>query len=126
MPIRVLVVDDESSIRWSLTEFLEDYDFAVSSVGSAEEALDLLAEERYDVGIIDLRLPGLSGDSLIFQAHKIIPNMRFLIHTGSTSFKLSEELKSIGLRDGHVFLKPLSDLTVLSDAVKKVAEMDEI
>jgi len=75
-PIRVLVVDDEDSIRESLTRFLEDYSYDIMSVGSAEEALTLLDKETFQVGIIDLRLPKMSGEALILRIYKRWPNMR--------------------------------------------------
>lgn len=118
--IRVLVVDDENSIRKSLAGFLEDYDFNVSTASSAEEALALIKKESFHVGIIDLRLPSTSGDAFILKAHKLQPAMRFLIHTGSSSFHLSRDLVQIGLRQTDIFLKPLSDMTVIVDTIIKM------
>jgi CheY-like chemotaxis protein len=66
---RVLVVDDEPSIRNSLVEFLQDFQFDVLSADSAEGALDLIARLPIDVAVVDIRLPRLDGDSLILQAH---------------------------------------------------------
>lgn len=119
--IRVLVVDDEISVRTSLVGFLEDSDFDVGSAGSGEEALELVAREYYDVAIVDLRLPGISGETLIIEAHKIAPDLRFLIHTGSVGYRLSEELKEIGMRAEHVLLKPLDDLSELIEGIEKLA-----
>jgi DNA-binding NtrC family response regulator len=118
--IRVLIVDDESSIRLSLSAYLEDHDFEVSSAASAEEALALMDYIPFQVGIIDLRLPGMSGDALILMAHQRTPAMRFIIHTGSSSYQLPEELKRIGIRREHLFLKPLQDLYFIVEAVDKL------
>ena len=118
--IRVLVVDDEPSIRNSLVEFLEDCHFDVSAADSAESALDLIARITIDVALVDIRLPKLDGDSLILQAHQLRPRMRFLIHTGSVEYKLPEELKSFGVTQDHVFLKPQMDLSVFKDAICKL------
>ncbi len=121
---RVLVVDDERSVRRSLVEFLEDYDFDVLSAKSAEEALELLKNETCKVGVIDLRLPGMSGEALIQQAHKIAPDMRFIIHTGSVGYFLPDELKNIGMTADYVFLKPLPDLDIIVDAINKLMQND--
>jgi DNA-binding NtrC family response regulator len=123
--IRVIIVDDEFSIRNSLSAFLEDYDFRVSTAGSAEEALESMNEamrlqQQYHVAIIDLRLPGMSGETLIEHAHKLFPGIRFLVHTGSSTYNSSEEMKKIGIFQEHVFKKPLPDLTLLASAVKKL------
>ncbi|MBU2510893.1 response regulator [bacterium] len=115
--ISILVVDDERFILDSLTGFLEDYDFQVSRAESAEEALEVLKEKTFQVAVIDLRLPGMSGDLLIQNINKQYPQIRFVIHTGSVGYVLSEDLKSIGMKLNHVFFKPMPDLTVLVETI---------
>ena len=119
--IHVLVIDDEPAICMSLTAFLEDYGFNASSAESAEEALDLMKNNNYDVCIVDLRLPGMSGEDLILQARERYPNQRHIIYTGSISYNLSEKLQQIGMRPEHVFLKPVRVLTLLVKCVKALA-----
>jgi DNA-binding NtrC family response regulator len=121
MSVRVLVVDDEPSVRWSLAAFLDDFDFDVRSAESAEEALTSMNEEPCDVAIVDLRLPGMSGDTMILHAHELYPQMRFLIHSGTQAYHLPEELRRIGMRPEHVFLKPQVDLMLIVDAVLDLA-----
>lgn len=115
---RVLVVDDEASIRESLAEFLRDFDMQVATSSNAEEALALLAENPFDVVIADLRLPGITGDAMIPKAHQLQPDLRFLIHTGSIDYRLSSELVALGLTHKHIILKPLSDLTSLIEKIE--------
>ena len=57
----VLVVDDEKNIRRTLRMVLESEDCEVQDAGSAEAALELLAEGGIDCALLDLKLPGLSG-----------------------------------------------------------------
>ena len=118
--IRVLVVDDEPSIRNSLVEFLEDCQFEVSAAESAENALVLIEQTPIDVALVDIRLPKLDGDSFILAAHEQYPHMRFLIHTGSVEYKLPDELKRFGITHDHVFLKPQMDLSVFEKAIRKL------
>lgn len=120
--IRVLVVDDEQFILDSLTGFLEDFDFTVSSAESAESALELLEENEFEAAVIDLRLPGMSGDLLIQKIHQKNPDMCFVIHTGSVGYTLSDELKAIGMESEHVFFKPLPDLTQLVESITSLVE----
>jgi len=117
---QVLIVDDESSIRESLAEFLRDFGMVVDTAMNAEEALELLAEKPFDLLIADLRLPGMTGDVMIPKAHQMQPNLRFLIHTGSIDYRLSNELVSLGLTPAQVVLKPLSDLTHLVGTIEKL------
>jgi DNA-binding response OmpR family regulator len=119
--IRVLVIDDEPAICLSLTAFLEDYGFNASSAESAEEALDLMRNNTYDVCIVDLRLPGMSGEDLILQARDRYPDQRHIIYTGSISYNLSDKLLALGMRPEHVFLKPIRVLTLLVKCIKALA-----
>lgn len=111
--LKVLVVDDEQFILDSLTGFLEDYEFEVTCADSAESALQILEAERFDLAVVDLRLPGISGEALIQKAYKNHQHIRFVIHTGSVGYLLSEDLKKIGITNDHVFFKPVPDLTDL-------------
>ena len=115
---RVLIVDDESSIRESLAEFLRDFGMVVNTATNAEEGLDLVARQPFDLLIADLRLPGMSGDLMIPKAHQLQPDLRFLIHTGSIDYRLSNELISLGLTPRQIILKPLSDLTLLVETIR--------
>ncbi len=119
--IRVLVIDDEPAICLSLTAFLEDYGFKASSAESAEEALDLMKNNDYDVCVVDLRLPGMSGEDLILKARERHPNQRHVIYTGSISYNLSSKLQALGMRPEHVFLKPIRVLTLLVKCIKALA-----
>ncbi len=62
--LNVLVVEDEEAIREMLTMILEQSDFAVSAVGSAEQAQQSLAEDVPDLLLLDWMLPGISGVEL--------------------------------------------------------------
>ena len=120
--IKILLVDDEPAICRSLVGFLEDNDFPTDSALSAEEALEMLAVKTYDILIADLRLPGVSGEVLILKAHEINPKVRCLVNTGSVEYTLSEDLKQIGMKPEHVFLKPLIDMQTLITGIEKLSE----
>ena len=120
--IRVLVVDDEFAIRDSLSAFLEDYGFSTKMCGSTEEARDLMVDSPFDVCVVDLRLPGLRGEDLIRQASTRFPGQRYIIHTGSISSNLPNELRQIGMRAEHVFHKPVQVLTLLVKCIKELVD----
>lgn len=61
MKAHILVVDDDSLIRHSLTFTLEQAGYAVQSAGSAEEALTLAQQAAPDLMLLDIGLPGMSG-----------------------------------------------------------------
>ena len=119
--IHVLVIDDEPAICASLSAFLEDYGFQASTAESAEEALELMKSNPYDICIVDLRLPGMSGEDLILQAKERYPSQKHIIYTGSISYNLSDKLKALGMRPEHVFLKPIRVLSLLVKCIKELA-----
>ena len=119
--ISVLVIDDEPAICSSLTAFLEDFGFCASSAESAEEALELMQSNNYNVCIVDLRLPGMSGEDLIIQARKTNPHQRHIIYTSTITYTLPPELTQLGMRPEHVFHKPIRVLSLL---VKYILELD--
>jgi CheY-like chemotaxis protein len=102
-------------------EFFEDFGIEVTAVGSAEAALAALRNQRFDVAVVDIRLPGIDGDALVLKAHDIVPTLRFIIHTGSVEYRLSDALRSIGLREAHIFIKPVADLSSLVTAIQELA-----
>lgn len=104
---RIFIIDDEPPIRRLLTSYLEDYDeFSVREARSAELALEELQQEPADVAVVDMRLPGMSGEAFIQAAGRAGLCRRFLLHTGSTDLVLSEELRTLGVTEQDVFLKP--------------------
>lgn len=119
-PVRVLVLDDEEMYRVNLSDFISDEGFLVISAGSGEEALELLETQPVDAVIVDMRLPGIDGNTFIIRAHQIQPGLRFIVHTGSTSYSIPDELHEIGLTEKQVFLKPLEDFTILTDIIREI------
>lgn len=118
-PIRVLLVDDEYPVRVSLGGYLQDRDFDVFSAESAEEMLNLLQHQKIDWVIVDIRLPGIDGNQLIVKAHEVQPDLKFLIHTGSTTYQIPPEVTAIGITDEMLFRKPLPDMSVLVKAMRR-------
>ncbi|UCE60585.1 MAG: response regulator [Phycisphaerales bacterium] len=120
-PLRVLIVDDEETLRTHLAAYLEDSDFDVTAVASGEAALNALAEGTFDIGIIDIRLPDIDGNGLVLRCHEICPSMRFLVHTASASYKPPDALAACGVRQEHVMVKPILDLDTLVQAIHRIA-----
>jgi len=121
-PGKVIVVEDEEMVRINLDDFLTDDGFEVMSASTAAEAIEIIKENPVDVAVVDIRLPRMDGDSLIKAVHGIQPGIRFVIHTGSPHFSLSRGLKDLRIGEKHLFLKPISDMGILSQAVKELVE----
>ncbi|MEZ4526220.1 MAG: response regulator [Desulfobacterales bacterium] len=117
-PLRILVVDDEDTIRLNLEAFLEDENCLVRSADNVADALKELASHPFDAGIIDIRLPDRDGNTLILEAHRMHPEMKFIIHTGSAGYTLPEPLAAIGITSKQVFVKPVGDMNLLIEAIR--------
>ncbi len=118
----VLIVDDEAMIRENLKAYLEDEGLRVAAFGSVVPALGWLREGGAGrVCIMDMRLPDMDGNSAIRILRQYYPDMEFLIHTGSSSYSLPEDLRFMGLDDVRVYHKPLCDMAPLAAAAKALA-----
>jgi len=124
MTIRILIVDDEALIASSLRVFLEDEGFVVAAAASGEEAIEILREDKgFNVCVMDMRLPGLDGNATIRQLHELVPETRFVIHTGSIDYRVPGDLKALGIRSDHLFHKPLIDMKPIADAIRSLAPL---
>jgi two-component system NtrC family sensor kinase len=86
VPQRVLVVDDEPSMRVAIATFLESLGHAVTATHDGLEARALLAANEYDVVLLDLRMSGLGGDTLYRELCESDPRhaRRVVFVTGDT------------------------------------------
>lgn len=130
-PLHILLVDDEAMVRENLAAFLADEGFDVITAASAEEGIDLLRgfqlQEQEEgqtqlanlQAVVDMRLPGMSGEDFIRQARKIAPELRCLIHTGSLEYVLPADLREQGMCDSDILHKPIADLACLADRLNQ-------
>ena len=79
---RILIIDDEESIRKILSEYLERLGYQVITAADGLEGLDCIKQENYDLIIIDIRLPYVSGIGLIKVARDINPKVPIISITG--------------------------------------------
>ena len=124
----VLIVDDEEMIRENLKAYLEDEGLGVVAFESVTPALNWLrdAAAACRVCIMDMRLPDMDGNSAIRLFHQLYPHMEFLIHTGSSSYTLPEDLRPAGLEEDRVYRKPLEDMAPLVGAIRMLAALREV
>jgi response regulator RpfG family c-di-GMP phosphodiesterase len=115
----ILIVDDEPSISALLIEGLTPKGFECRAAASGDEATKLLERERFDALICDLRMPGVSGLSLLETARTRYPWMSFLIATGVENVRLGVDAMKQGADD--YILKPFR-LETVAVAVKRALE----
>ncbi|MBB6123726.1 response regulator [Sphingobium subterraneum] len=115
-PLRLLVVDDEPAVRATITGLLEAAGHAVDSVTHGGTALAALAEEPFDLVIVDFAMPGMNGAEVLRRARAIRHDVKALVISG---FSDTEALAASGV-DAPILAKPFSADQLL-DAVSRVA-----
>ena len=102
-PSRILLCEDDASIRLTVKDMLESRGYAVLDVGSAETAIETYRRESVDLLVTDLTLPGTSGIDLTQKLRQIDPALPVVFTTGRFD-------KDAGLLDARtkVLLKPYS------------------
>lgn len=124
--IRVLIIDDEESIRESLADYFEDFEFSVQVAETAEEALDIVANASISVAIVDMRLPGIDGNTFIAKAHDINPDIKFIVHTGSVNYTLTPPVRKAGVRPEHILLKPVYNMEEFVRMIEKLVSTKSV
>lgn len=116
--LRVVVVDDERVIRDGLTMILGTHPdlVVVGSAGDGAEALALVARERPDVVLLDLRMPGTDG--LAFLRQLPVPRPRVVV---LTTFDLDEHVRAALALGADGFLLKSSPHEEIADAVRRAA-----
>lgn len=109
---RVLVVDDEAPMRDMLVEFLTIKGFDCQSCPSGDDALELLKLQRFDALISDLRMPGISGLTLLDEAHRNYPHMACLMATADDEIQTGIQAMKLGAN--NYLLKPFKLEAVLA------------
>jgi response regulator RpfG family c-di-GMP phosphodiesterase len=103
--MRVLVVDDETSVRKLLAVMLEESAISHESAPGGAEALKFLSREPFDAVISDLQMPGMSGLDLLAQVRRQYPNLAFLMATGVDDIRVGLQAMHQGADD--YLVKPL-------------------
>jgi len=103
---KILIIDDEASIRSSLKGILEDEGFLVKTVETGEEGLELLKSQNVDLVLLDIWLPGMSGIDALKKIKTMEENPQVVMISGHGTIETAVIATKLG---AHDFLeKPLS------------------
>ena len=116
---RVLVVDDEKSIRISLSRILSEAGYEVAIAEDATSARETLSTADYDVVVSDIILPGASGVTLLKAIRDTSPDVQVIMMTGEPTVETASEAVRAGASD--YLEKPVGKTAILA-AVGKAAE----
>jgi len=120
---RILVADDEESMRWVLSKALKRKGFAVDLAVDGKQALAMIQETSYDLAILDIKMPGISGLDLLDRVRDLKSDLLVVIMTAEASMKNAVEAMKRGAYD--YITKPF-DLDVIDAIIEKVDRAREI
>jgi len=96
---KILIVDDEHLIRWSLENDLREAGYATQQAESGEAALETMEKDEPDIVLLDLKMPGIDGFKVMELAQKKNVNSLFIIVTGAGDVKTAIKAVNQGAVD---------------------------
>ena len=119
LPSKVLLVDDEREFVRILSERLISCDIGAEVCYDAESALELINEEEPEVMILDLRMPGVDGFSVLKTVKETRPNVEVIILTAHESRLEKEKCMRLG---AFAYLQKPVDIELLSETLRRAKE----
>ncbi|MGD0264227.1 MAG: sigma-54 dependent transcriptional regulator [Candidatus Methylomirabilota bacterium] len=121
--VKILVIDDDESLRRVLEYNLAQEGYAVLTASSGEQGLDLLKKERADLVVTDVRMPGMDGLQVLEGVRKVDPNVQVIILTAFGTIEMAVEAMKAGAF--HYISKPFNR-DELKLTIKKALQLKEL
>ncbi|GAB4527153.1 MAG: response regulator transcription factor [Anaerolineales bacterium] len=121
---KILVVDDEPTARRSWREILRLEGYHVETAAEGKAALEILRNQAFDVILLDLKMPGMSGVEVLQTVSKTYPDIQVIVLTAHGSLDSAIEALRQGAHD--YLLKPASTEDVLSSVADALAVRSEL
>lgn len=102
----ILIVDDEPIVRESIRDWLKDAGYKVATAETGEEALALVGKQDFSVIIMDVRLPGKTGVTVLKEVKALKPGIKSIIITAYPSAEIVAEARKLGVVD--YLIKPIA------------------
>lgn len=101
---KILIVDDEERFRNTMSKLLRLKGLETSDAGSGKEGLGLLRDGGYDIVLLDIRMPEMTGVEVLSEIKKIDAGIEVIILTGYASVDTAKKIIELGAFD--YLLKP--------------------
>jgi len=121
--LKILVVDDEQLIRWSLEKNLQKQGYEVITAGSGEEALKLAREESPDLMLLDIQLPGMNGIEVLERVKEFEEEIIVIMVTALGVLETAVKAMRLGAFD---YINKPFNLDELSIVIKKALVTHEL
>ena len=116
---RVLIIDDEKLVRWSLQQKLMREGYDAESAPTGEEGLNLVRDEGYDLVLLDLRLPGMDGVAVLREIKQLDREVAVVMLTADTGIAKAVECVRLG---AHNYLCKPFEFEQVRVALEKARE----
>ena len=114
---KVLVIDDEQGIRSLLDTLLRRKGYDVIVAESGQKGLECFRQERPDVLVLDLKMPGMDGLTVLRQVRSLDPIMPVIILTGAGTAETEQRVRALGMTE---YVEKEFSLHLLGDALKRL------
>ena len=119
---KILLVDDDEWIRDSLTLYFDTEGCQMIAVETAEEGMELLKQQDYDIILLDYKLPGIDGLTFSREIQDIRPDAIKILITAYKNKKVVSEAANVGIQD--LIDKPFTIKTI-EDSMLRLIQRNE-
>lgn len=120
---RILIIDDEESIRNTLKDILEYEDYEVELASNGDEGLKQINSEGFDVVLCDVKMPKMDGMEVLEKGLQITPGLPFIMISGHGNIETAVEATKKGAYD---FIEKPPDLNRLLVSVRNALEKTDL
>lgn len=120
---KILIVDDEKSIRAALRDILEYEEYEVEEAKDGEEGLEMILKNHYDVALCDIRMPKLDGLEVLLKAGEAGRSTQFIMISAYGNIENAVEATKRGAYD---FITKPPDLNRLLVSVRNAIEKSKL
>lgn len=117
----VLLVEDEQKTAEMLKQALESEGIVVSWVTDGQTALEQIGKGKFDLIILDLKLPGMTGDEVLEQIRRDDPYVDVVVYTNYQDPPVMQKLINYGI-EGYISKGATADLWETVDRIKKILD----
>ena len=119
-PIRILIVDDEPDMLWTLSQSLGYAGYTVTQALNAHEALNYVRQCPFALALIDVKLPDMDGLQLATIVKAIAPNLAIILISGYYYVEDSEIAREVNQNVATSFLSKPFSLQEIRNTIQRV------